>query len=98
MTSRDFVQYRLAALRYFFKASFGYHWHATVSKQLGHRNRLESLQYHRKWLGSLKTLDKLEALAISHGFKHGGRLGLLASVPDPTPTLSSELEARPRRF
>jgi len=98
MTSRNFVEYRLAALRYFFKATFGYHWHATVAKQLGHKNRLQSLHYHKRWLGKLSTLEKLETLAIKHGFRHNGRLSLLASVPDPTPIHVSELEARPRRF
>jgi hypothetical protein len=98
MTVDRFVEARVAALRYFFKATFGWHWHAVVARELGRKGRLTALQYRKRRIGKIATLKALEAVAIKHGWNPAGPLGLLRPPPEPTAILLSDLEARPRRY
>lgn len=98
MTTEEFCEARLAALRYFFKARLGWHWNRIVAKQLGKGNRLQSLKYHKRSLVKTTTLAKLEAVAIKHGFNTRSRLALLFRAPEGVVLHSSELDARPRRY
>jgi len=69
MRTLEFTAWRLAALKAFFKARFGTHWHRIVSKQLGLKYQYSAFRYPSRPIRSFYTLQKLEDLAIKYGFR-----------------------------
>jgi hypothetical protein len=68
MTTKEFTTWRLAALRSWFKARFGRHWHRIVSKQLGFKYQYSAFRYPSRPIRSFYTLEKLEEVAIRYGW------------------------------
>jgi hypothetical protein len=87
--SSDFVDARLWALRFFFRQEFGPRWQYLVAKEMGRKARPGPFRYPKRGVVSLKVLQSIEDVAITHGFNPHSRLALL---PRPL-KLSSEASA-----
>jgi len=93
MTTREFVDARTEALRYWFRGYYGRHWHACLIRALGQRARVDIFHYRSRPVAKFTTLQKLEALALAQGWNPAGRLGLLRFPPQVNNQLSSEPES-----
>lgn len=93
MSVEDFVQWRVDALRYFFRQRFGVHWRRELQKQMGLSSRMNSVKFSEPRIGKISTLKRLEDYAVALGFNPAGKLSLLRAPPVATVDRSSESQA-----
>jgi hypothetical protein len=93
VSTQDFLQWRIDALKYFFRHKLGWQWQRKVAVLLGRKELKDIFRYTTKDAGRFTTLLRIEAVALQLGWNPAGPLGLMRPSPKPTVFLSSERES-----